>query len=1306
MADKPKLKETDEILDSIGKGGRKRQPSILTGELPQQQNVPTEPAEAAGEEPLISSQLDSPPARRTRRARGTPPQGQDRNPLDFDKYKLTQQPDTEQPAPKRRGRPPKAAQQQEEAAAQEKNAPKRRGRPPKAAQPPLPQREEAPEQRVYDAPPQNARERTPIIREYAFEHFPSGDLPGETPSHVPEAENRPQAAAEPEQAPEQPKAPGRAAASTAAGRRRKLPKKVAEAPQKPILPEEQPESLLPDRESQRESFLRRLSTQFEQEFSQRFEGVEPERSSRHSANVAEWLDSSRPAKRKGEPPAPALPDDPFAAQEPEPAAPSLELSKSADSLLLMPEEEIEAKREAEQFLLEFEQSVKEEEQIRAETFKETLADKFQRERERYLKELGINPEEPLPPEPDDDMDPFTPTPEPELQEPQHPPRRRLDLQIQPELHKPDEPLPPMTYGRDGAAQIQTDSEEPLPYIPGTARATTVTKGAPGTVVPAARAKRTAAAKPVRKEPEQTGPKSGEQLLLELGVQQSLRGMQNVFSVAEQAQEPPARPFAPELAPSAQMLVRQEEEKKERGLPLLEKIKGKFSRTVLLSGAAALLALVVIGAAVLSRLDLKPSDNPEADETGITLSPDTLTVYESRNPAETLRVQDLLVKRAGISLSNIEVENNLVIQDIETPGEVLLSDMTVGGSIFVRGCAVDMLRLSNVAADRIVVNNSQTRVGIQATGRIEVDTVELRTPATLQEHGLEPDVQGVATVLMNKSKEADMLDATLGGVSLTSLTAIGDSAVALADGSSIEQVNAEGNLSMTGDGRVGSLFLSTPDGANQAAVSLKSVEVSNISLKAPADVSVAARVDTLTTENSLNLGGGGVVGTMLLNKGVSGGRIPIELSDVNVQTMISNAEARVNVSGNSALNALIANESVYVLGNKVNHLTVKANNVIYQNEPDKITTANGVRPPGSVAEYPNIDFSLTASENDTPTDVTADGVATTCNHNREAGGFVRGDGSIDNPFEVSTAAQLAHVGSHLGSHFVQTADIDIAEDSAYAGGFPVLAGDGTPFSGTYDGGGHTIANLRVEGNGESIALFAENTGTIKNMHIISGDVKSASSARTYTAGLVGMNYQGGLVLSCSNGARVTASQMGYAGGIVAYNYGDRAIVRDCYNYAKISGSANIGGLVGVNRDGASIVNSYNVGTIEATTDYGSLVGINANAAIANSYYLADTAPSGVGSGSGNVVERSSDEMKSRQMLLDLTAGSTDTNWTMPTSGSYTYPILARSIAASASGGTSDSGVSQYQPPPPIPDNLSDDLSDIAEDDAPPAPTTPG
>jgi hypothetical protein len=285
-------------------------------------------------------------------------------------------------------------------------------------------------------------------------------------------------------------------------------------------------------------------------------------------------------------------------------------------------------------------------------------------------------------------------------------------------------------------------------------------------------------------------------------------------------------------------------------------------------------------------------------------------------------------------------------------------------------------------------------------------------------------------------------------------------------------------------------------------------------------------------------------------------------------------------------------------------------------------------------------------------------ATTCGHSRESGGYLLGDGSRDDPYVVTNAAQLAHVALHPENHFIQTADIDITEDSRFTSGFTPIGSVSNPFTGVYDGQGFMIQNLRISSDAESVGLFAANRGLIQNVRLVSGEVISTAENPGYVGAIAGLNTEGGAVRACSNGASVTGNASTYTGGLVGYNFGGK--VHDCFNYARVTGTTFVGGLVGFNRQEATLAGCYNAGSVFGEDIIGAVAGVNEDATVANCYYMESTCDFGIGEGSGTAVERTAAEMQEPQMAADLAAGNDASLWTTGEDDAtgYRYPVLRR------------------------------------------------
>ena len=203
-------------------------------------------------------------------------------------------------------------------------------------------------------------------------------------------------------------------------------------------------------------------------------------------------------------------------------------------------------------------------------------------------------------------------------------------------------------------------------------------------------------------------------------------------------------------------------------------------------------------------------------------------------------------------------------------------------------------------------------------------------------------------------------------------------------------------------------------------------------------------------------------------------------------------------------------------------------------------------------------------------------------------FSLGDGTEDNPYQIQTVDQLKAVADNLDAHYILVADLDLDGDELNQwtpiGSFPYA-----PFTGTFDGGGHTISRLYINGNSSYRGLFGYvgSGGTVKNLNV-SGSVTGAYNV----GGVVGYN-SGGTVESCGSSCSVDGHD--FVGGVVGRNNG--GTVTGCFNTGSVNstgGSSYAGGVVGDNMSGGTVSCCYNTGTVGGdNSEPGGVVGYNSS-----------------------------------------------------------------------------------------------------------------
>lgn len=183
---------------------------------------------------------------------------------------------------------------------------------------------------------------------------------------------------------------------------------------------------------------------------------------------------------------------------------------------------------------------------------------------------------------------------------------------------------------------------------------------------------------------------------------------------------------------------------------------------------------------------------------------------------------------------------------------------------------------------------------------------------------------------------------------------------------------------------------------------------------------------------------------------------------------------------------------------------------------------------------------------------------------------------DGIYQIATGSQLAWFANEVnsGKYTISgalTNDIDLCHfDWTPIGGTK----SNTSFQGQFYGQGHTVAGLYINNpSGTYQALF----GYVKDSEISGIIVVGEVSAKQYAAGVVAYLGVNSYVDRCANHANITNTST-YTGGITGSASQSTCTVTNCYNTGAISGTTNIGGVVGYNNANAVIENIFNLGEI--------------------------------------------------------------------------------------------------------------------------------
>lgn len=272
----------------------------------------------------------------------------------------------------------------------------------------------------------------------------------------------------------------------------------------------------------------------------------------------------------------------------------------------------------------------------------------------------------------------------------------------------------------------------------------------------------------------------------------------------------------------------------------------------------------------------------------------------------------------------------------------------------------------------------------------------------------------------------------------------------------------------------------------------------------------------------------------------------------------------------------------------------------------------------------------------------------------------GEGTEANPYQISNYSELYWFAEHVNAGNTTACAELTADIYAYGEWTPIGS---APYTGTFDGQGHTISGLRFSSDTQDSGPWGffrgtETNSVIRNVGIVnssfrgwidvggvcginSGTIENCYftgtvSGRQRVGGVCGSNN--GTIKNCYNNGSVSCCSRGdidMYGGVCGMNY-DSGTIENCYNTGTVSGFDVVGGVCGVNS--GTINNCYNTGTVSGNSYVGGVCNSNAgtitgcyntgavssngnsvggvcqenSGTITNSYYLSGTATGGIGS----------------------------------------------------------------------------------------------
>ena len=230
----------------------------------------------------------------------------------------------------------------------------------------------------------------------------------------------------------------------------------------------------------------------------------------------------------------------------------------------------------------------------------------------------------------------------------------------------------------------------------------------------------------------------------------------------------------------------------------------------------------------------------------------------------------------------------------------------------------------------------------------------------------------------------------------------------------------------------------------------------------------------------------------------------------------------------------------------------------------------------------------------------------------------------------TGTDLQGINGNMAGNYALGSSIDAAATAGWNGGlgFDPLGGQVNPFTGNFDGLGHTIGTLTINRTTDYVGMFARTAinSTVRNVGLVNASVQST---RSNVGGLIG--NQSGLVANSFVSGSVQQGLFASGGGVLTGVLGSDGVIIDSYAAGSMSNGSQMGGLVGISS--GKITTSYSSASVNTdSNNVGGLVGyLRRGAEVTNSY------------ATGNVTSSSSSTVINTGGLLGLSEGTVSNSY---------------------------------------------------------------
>ena len=181
--------------------------------------------------------------------------------------------------------------------------------------------------------------------------------------------------------------------------------------------------------------------------------------------------------------------------------------------------------------------------------------------------------------------------------------------------------------------------------------------------------------------------------------------------------------------------------------------------------------------------------------------------------------------------------------------------------------------------------------------------------------------------------------------------------------------------------------------------------------------------------------------------------------------------------------------------------------------------------------------------------------------------------------------------------------------------PIGTSVGNSYTGTFDGGGHTITGLTVTTNDKNVGLFGHlnSAGTVKNVVMEGIQITSNQINGGSIGGVVGFSW--GTIENCSVSGSVSGTV--YVGGVVGAQWGGS--ITGCSSSATVKGAVYVGGVAGQMNGNIPLTACYATGNVTLEIDPekniagGGLVGFNGGSSLLACYATGNVTSTGSSTG---------------------------------------------------------------------------------------------